>query len=276
MSDANGWLSIRRGDAPLLLSIPHSGTDLREVESRFVSPWLARKDADWWIGDLYSFAAALDATIVRTTVSRSVIDVNRDPSGVSLYPGMATTELCPTTTFDGEPLYRDPAPLSAAEIDARRERYFDPYHAALRDELARLRRQHARVVIYDCHSIRSRIPRLFEDELPQFNLGSNSGQSCDPALSIAAQAACASSGYSHVLNGRFKGGYITRHFGRPQDGVHALQMELACRGYIEEPIGAVSPDNWPVPYDPEFAAPLRSVLTTVLSRCIEFAHSPQV
>ena len=275
MSDVNGWLSIGRGDAPLLLSVPHSGTDLREIEPRFVSPWLARKDADWWIGDLYSFATALGATIVRTTVSRSVIDVNRDPSGISLYPGMATTELCPSTTFDGEPLYRDPAPLSAAEIDDRRERYFDPYHAALRDELARLRRLHPRVVIYDCHSIRSRIPRLFEDELPQFNLGSNSGQSCDPALSIAAQAACASSGYSQVLNGRFKGGYITRHYGRPQDGVHALQMELACRGYIEESIGAVSSDNWPTPYDAEFAAPLRSVLHTVLSRCIEFAQSPQ-
>lgn len=273
MSD---WLSITRGDAPLLLSIPHSGTDLREYEARFVSPWLARKDADWWIGDLYAFAKDLGATIVRTTVSRSVIDVNRDPSGVSLYPGMATTELCPSTTFDGEPLYLDPAALSAAEIEARRARYFNPYHAALHDELARLRQQHARVVIYDCHSIRSRIPRLFEDELPQFNLGSNSGQSCDPALSIAAATACASSAYSHVLNGRFKGGYITRNFGRPQDGIHALQMELACRGYIEEPIGAVSPDNWPSPYKPEFAAPLRSVLTTVLSRCIEFAHSPQV
>ncbi|MGH8444799.1 MAG: N-formylglutamate deformylase, partial [Solimonas sp.] len=206
----SGWLSVTRGDAPLLLSMPHAGTDLRDVEARFVSPWLARKDADWWIPELYAFATALGATIVRTSVSRSVIDVNRDPSGKSLYPGMAVTELCPSTTFDGEPLYADAAPLDAAEIDARRAQYFDPYHAALHDEVARLRQRHARVVVYDCHSIRSHIPRLFDGALPQFNIGSNDGRSCDPALSAAVAEACAASAFSHVLNGRFKGGYITR------------------------------------------------------------------
>ncbi len=268
------WLSITRGNAPLLLSMPHSGTELLDYEPRFVSPWLARRDADWFIPELYAFAAQLGATIVRTTVSRSVIDVNRDPSGKSLYPGMATTELCPSTTFDGEPLYRDTRPLDADEIEQRRLHYFDPYHAALRDELARLRRLHPRVVIYDCHSIRSRIPRLFDGQLPQFNLGSNDGASCDVALSAAAVAACADSGLGHVLNGRFKGGYITRCFGRPDQGLHALQMELACRGYLREP-DAVSADNWPPQFDPDYAAPLRSVLETVLARCITFAQSPQ-
>lgn len=271
MSD---WLSITRGDAPLLLSIPHAGTDLRELEASFVSPWLARKDADWWLPQLYGFAAGLGATIVHTSVSRSVIDVNRDPSGHSLYPGLATTELCPTTTFDGEPLYRANSPLTPDEIARRRAQYFDPYHAALREEISRLRRRHPRVVIYDCHSIRSHIPRLFDGELPQFNIGSNDGHACAAALSAAVAAVCAGTPYSHVVNGRFKGGYITRAFGQPEAGIHALQMELGCRGYMREPDGDVTPDNWPAPFESDFAMPLRTVLETVLGRCIEFAQSP--
>jgi N-formylglutamate deformylase len=270
------WLSIRRGNAPLLLSMPHSGLELRGLEPRFVSTWLAARDADWWLGDLYDFAIALDATIVRTAVSRSVIDVNRDPSGRSLYPGRATTELCPTTTFDGEPLYREGSVVSPAEIEERRLKYFEPYHAALNSEIERLSRQHSKIVLYDCHSIRSRIPRLFEGELPQFNIGTNDDQSCDPALSAAVEAACAQSNFSHVLNGRFKGGYITRHHARPTQGMHAIQMELACRGYIDEPVGAVSPDNWPPRYHQDFAKPVRTVLETVLGRCIEFALRPSI
>ncbi|PZN32195.1 MAG: N-formylglutamate deformylase [Proteobacteria bacterium] len=265
------WLSITHGEAPLLLSIPHSGTDLRGLDSRFVSHWLATRDTDWHVDRLYAFATALGATVVRTTVSRSVIDVNRDPSGRSLYPGLATTELCPTTTFDGEPLYRRPTPLSPAEIAQRRREYHEPYHAALRAEAERLLRRHARIVLYDCHSIRSRIPRLFAGTLPQFNLGTNDGLACDRALSSAVAAVCAESGFSHVVDGRFKGGYITRAHGRPANGVHALQMELACRGYVAEPDGPVSPRNWPPPFDPQFAAPLQAVLETVLGRCIEFA-----
>lgn len=268
------WLAIRRGNAPLLLSMPHSGVDLREFESSFVTPWLAQRDADWWLEQLYDFGTALDATIVRTKVSRSVIDVNRDPSGRSLYPGMATTELCPGTTFDGEPLYRDNSAVSPEQIEKRRLKYFDPYHATLRSEIERLRGRHSKIVLYDCHSIRSRIPRLFDGELPQFNIGTNDGKSCDPALSAAVEATCAHSSFTHVLNGRFKGGYITRFHGRPADGVHAVQMELACRGYVREPTGAVSPDNWPPRFDPDFAKPLRTVLETVLGRCIEFALKP--
>ncbi|MFT4045989.1 MAG: N-formylglutamate deformylase [Solimonas sp.] len=268
------WLSLRRGNAPLLLSIPHAGTDLRGLDGRFVSSWRARRDADWWLEDLYGFATSLDATVVRTTVSRSVIDVNRDPSGQSLYPGTATTEMCPTTTFDGEPLYTDGATLGNAEIDARRAQYFDPYHAALHNEVKRLRELHPRIVVYDCHSIRSRIPRLFDGLLPQFNIGSNGDLACDPALSAAVASVCAASPYSHVVNGRFKGGYITRSLGRPTEGVHALQMELACRGYLHEP-DDVSPANWPAPYESGYAAPLRAVLETVLERCVQFALRPK-
>lgn len=267
------WLEIHRGDAPLVVSFPHTGTDIPAgLEERFVSTWLARKDTDWWIERLYDFARDLGATTVRTKISRSVIDVNRDPSGASLYPGQATTELCPTATFDGEPLYRAGEAPGAAEIAARRGAYFDPYHEALEGEIARLQVRHGKVVLYEAHSIRSRIPRLFEGELPNFNLGTNSGASCDPALTAAAEAACDASGFSRVTNGRFKGGWTTRHYGRPGRGVHAIQMELASRGYMDDPAEAPTPETWPAPYAQAQAAPMRAVLTDVLKACIAFAR----
>lgn len=265
------WLHVERGSAPLLLSIPHAGTDLRDLAQRFVSPWLARKDADWHVPQLYEFARELGATLVWTDISRSVIDGNRDPSGKSLYPGQATTDLCPTTTFDGEPLYRADAALQSQEIEARRERYFDPYHAALNSEIARLLDQHARIVLYDCHSIRSSVPRLFDGVLPQFNIGTNDGKSCAPELTQAVHSVCAASDFSSVVNGRFKGGFITRSFGRPEHRVHAIQMELAMRGYLHEQPGDVSETDWPPPFEPTHAAPLRDVLRDVLERCVSFA-----
>lgn len=268
------WLTVTRGTAPLVVSLPHTGTEIpSEYERGLVSPWLARKDADWWIDHLYDFAPELGATVIRTTISRTVIDVNRDPSGISLYPGQATTELCPTTTFDGEPLYQPGAGPTAEEIERRRARFFDPYHAALRTEIKRLREQHDTVVVYDCHSIRSVIPRLFEGTLPNFNIGTNGGVTCAPALSAAIEKICAESEFSHVVNGRFKGGYITRSLGQPETGIHAVQMELACRGYMEEPLGPVSEGQWPTPYDETYAAPMRAVLTRILQACLTFATS---
>jgi formiminoglutamase len=260
---ATPWLVVERRDAPLIVSIPHEGIDLGEHASRFVSPWRARRDADWHLTRLYAFAAGLGATTVATRVSRSIIDVNRDPSGASLYPGMATTELCPTTTFDGEPLYRDGAAPTAEEIAARRQAFFAPYHAALAAEIARLRTAHGRVRLYDAHSIRSRIPRLFDGELPQLNLGTYAGRSCSPRLRATLAAIVAGSGLSHVVDGRFKGGWITRSFGRPEDGVDAVQMELACRGYMAEP-EHVGEDNWPTPFDPARAAALLPTLRRLL------------
>jgi len=274
MSEHPDWLTVTRGDAPLVVSLPHTGTDIpAEYEKGLVSPWLARKDADWWIHLLYDFAAGLGATVIRTKISRTVIDVNRDPSGVSLYPGQATTELCPTTTFDGEPLYAAGAAPAAEQIAERRTRFFDTYHAALRAEIERLRSRHDNVVIYDCHSIRSVIPRLFEGTLPHFNIGTNSGASCEPALSDAIETICVGSGFSHVVNGRFKGGYITRSLGNPEAGIHAIQMELACRGYMRESLGPVTEDEWPTPYDEDYAAPMRAALTLILQTCLTFAHS---
>lgn len=272
MTDRPAWLSVTPGDAPLVLSLPHTGLDLPDaLDGRLVSPWLARKDADWWVDRLYDFAGDLGATIVRTAWSRTLIDVNRDPSGVSLYPGQATTDLCPLTTFDGEPLYAPAAEPDGAEIAARRAEAFDPYHAALVRELQRLRGRHARVVLYDAHSIRSIVPRLFAGELPHFNVGTNGGASCDPALTGAVAAACAVDGFSQVVNGRFTGGYITRRYGQPASGVHAIQMELACRTYLPEPMGAVSADIWPPAYDRGVAEAARHILHRVLTACLSFA-----
>lgn len=300
----NDWLSIHRGDAPLVLAFPHTGTDIpAEIEARFVSPDLARKDADWWVDRLYAFAAEMGATLVRTSVSRSVIDVNRDPSGASLYPGRATTGLCPVTTFDGEPLYRPGEEPHTAEIEERKERWFVPYHNALAAELDRLREAHGAVVLYDCHSIRSVIPRLFDGELPHFNIGTYNGASCAPKLQerivsilshpgkgrgpagkaeeterSASQPKPSTldpglrregaEGWTTVVNGRFKGGWTTRHYGRPAEGIHAVQMELACRGYLDEPVGP-DPEPWPVPFDPETARPMTDVLARVIQACLE-------
>ncbi|MEQ1499346.1 MAG: N-formylglutamate deformylase [Novosphingobium sp.] len=264
----SGWLKVQRGDAPLIVAFPHGGTELGGVEPRFASAWLAQRDADWWIADLYDFAADLGATTVSTVVSRSVIDVNRDPSGASLYPGMATTELCPTTTFDGAPLYRSFDP-EEDEIGWRRKAFFDPYHAALAAEITRLRALHPRVVLYDAHSIRSRIARLFDGELPQFNLGTNGGTTCDPLLEAMLTQVCDKSGYSWIANGRFKGGWTTRHYGSPQAGVHGVQMELAMRGYMAEPD---LPDeaNWPgaLHQSPEILPTLRALI----GACLTFAE----
>ena len=266
-------METQRGEAPLIVSLPHTGTDIPAgIEARLVSSWLARKDADWWVDRLYAFAGELGATLVRTPISRTVIDVNRDPSGASLYPGQTTTGLCPIATFDGEPLYADGQAPDEAEIAHRRALYFEPFHSALRGEIARLRRRHSQVVLYEAHSIRSRVPRLFKGELPNFNIGVNGGMSCAPALTRAVEAACdRHASFSRITDGRFKGGWITRHYGRPDHGVHAIQMELACRGYMDDPETPLTAANWPPPYDPEQAARMQGALRDILTACLTFA-----
>jgi len=261
------WLRVHRGDAPLVIAFPHGGTDLAGLDEQFVSPWHALIDTDWHIAELYAFAADMGATLVATDISRSVIDMNRDPSGASLYPGQATTELCPTTTFDGAPLYRFDLP-DEAEIMQRLNLYHRPYHDALTAELDRLRATHGKVVLYDAHSIRSHVPRLFDGELPQFNIGTNGGTTSAPELETVIASICAASGKSHVVNGRFKGGWTTRHYGRPDEGIHAIQMELAQRGYMAEP-APITHATWPSPLDPNPA--IRPVLEQVIAATLDFA-----
>ena len=273
MTPHHEWLSVHHGDAPLIVSFPHTGSEIPDkMESLMVSPWLARKDTDFWVDVLYDFAHEMGATTIRTALSRTVIDVNRDPSGVSLYPGQVTTGLCPVETFDGEPLYRSGSEPGPGEVLRRRAEYFDPYHRALAAELERKRSEFGCVVLYDAHSIRSRMPRLFDGELPQFNIGTNNGATCSPSLTDTIEKLCDRSGETRITNGRFRGGWITRHYGNPETGIHAVQMELAMRGYLTEPEGALNKHNWPAPLDDIRAARLRVALRDILTACITFAR----
>ncbi|HEX8300126.1 N-formylglutamate deformylase [Sphingomonas sp.] len=262
------WLHVERRDTPLILAFPHGGSVIpAEIAGQFRSHWWAIRDADWHIHELYDGLA--DATKIWTDISRSVIDCNRDPSGKSLYPGQTTTGLCPTQTFDGHPLYRD----GITPDPAARMAWFTPYHEAIAAEIARLRALHPRVVLYDCHSIRSQVPRLFEGELPELNIGTDMGKTCDIALSDVVLAASASR--SHILNGRFRGGWTTRHYGRPESGVHAIQMEIAMRAYLDEPAGEPGETNWPPRWNPARAAPLRDDLGRILAAAICFAKGQE-
>lgn len=256
------WLHVERANTPLILAFPHGGTEIsEEYLPEFRSRDLALLDTDWHIRRLYD--GLVDATFVWTDISRSVIDCNRDPSGASLYPGQATTGLCPTETFDGEPLYNDGA---APEVEARRTAYHQPYHAALANEIERLRARHPRVVLYDCHSIRGVVPRLFDGELPELNVGTDNGATCDIALSDAVMAECGPRW--SVLNGRFRGGWTTRHYGQPEGGVHAIQMETAMRAYLDEsPLADGQAPAW----DDGRAAGLRTDLARILAAVLDFA-----
>ncbi|PVH27812.1 N-formylglutamate deformylase [Pararhodobacter oceanensis] len=250
-------LEITRGSSPLVLGLPHTGTHLPDDCAARLNPrGLAISDTDWHIHDLY--AGLVDnVTTVRTTIHRYVIDANRDPSGVSLYPGQNTTGLCPLTDFDGEPIYREGQEPDEAEIARRREFYHAPYHDALQAELDRVYAIHGFAILYDCHSIRSHIPFLFDGTLPDFNIGTNLGTTCDASIADPVASICeGAEGYSSISNGRFKGGWTTRHYGRPEAGQHAIQMELAQSTYMIE-----SP---PWAYAPEAAERLRPHLKTIL------------
>jgi N-formylglutamate deformylase len=258
---------VEEHDSPLILSLPHSGTELPDgLRRRLTELGRMLPDTDWHIDRLYAFAENLPATTVTATFSRYVIDVNRDPSGASLYPGQATTGLCPGTTFAGDPLYLEGGEPDEDEIEERRHTFFDPYHAALAEQIERAKARHGLALLYDCHSIKSRVPRLFEGELPALNLGTNGGKSCAPALQQALEAAMAKSPCTHVTNGRFKGGWITRHYGRPAEGVHAVQMELAQSAYMHE--------DPPYAFDHDKAQALQPTLLGLLETMLAFGEKP--
>ena len=231
--------TLHRGTAPLLISLPHDGTRLPDdIQPRLSASARTRPDTDWFVSRLYDFARGLGASILVPSFSRYVIDLNRPPDDVSLYPGQNTTGLCPTVQFSGELVYLPGQEPDAMEIATRLDRYWHPYHHELQCELLRLRAEHGRAVLWEGHSIRSRVPFLFEGRLPDLNLGTAAGSSCHPATQqrleavLGAQSAC-----SWVSNGRFKGGYITRHYARPEENVEAIQLELAQCNYMDEASG---------------------------------------
>ncbi|MEO9630655.1 MAG: N-formylglutamate deformylase [Sulfitobacter sp.] len=250
-------VEITRSDSPIVLGLPHTGTDLPDIVRRDLNPrGRELADTDWHIHHLYE-GLLPGATTVRATFHRYVIDANRDPSGASLYPGQNTTGLVPLTDFDGQDIWITPP--EEAVIEARRLAFHAPYHAALEAELARVRALHGVAILYDCHSIRSLIPFLFDGPLPDFNIGTNLGTTCAPEIEAAVADICAAApGYTSVINGRFKGGWTTRHYGRPAEGFHAIQMELAQSSYL-------SAEAPPWPCDPEKSARLRRHLTDILT-----------
>ena len=228
--------TLHRGCAPLLVSLPHVGARIPEpLKARLVERAATAEDADWHLDRLYAFARDLGASVIVPRHSRYVIDLNRPPENRPLYAGANNTELCPTRFFSGDPLYRDGQAPGDAEVQMRLSRFWRPYHDALAAELARLKGDHGHAVLWDGHSIRSVLPWLFDGKLPDLNLGTADGASCAPSLRAALmQVLAAQDRYTHVTDGRFKGGYITRHYGRPRDGVHAVQMEMCWSTYMDE------------------------------------------
>ena len=255
-------ISAHGGSTPLVISMPHAGRDIpAEIAARMTAPALAVPDTDWHVERLYAFARAAGAAWLEPRWSRYVVDLNRPPDDAALYPGQVSTGLCPRQTFAGEPLYADAGP-SPEETAARRRAYWEPYHAALAGLVDAARARHGYAVLLDAHSIRSEVPRLFPGRLADVNLGTHDGRSCDPRLAAALVVLLgAQTAFSHVRDGRFKGGYITRHYGRPAAGVHALQIELAQSAYMDESGTA---------FDAGRARPLVGLLETVVAALLAF------
>ena len=228
--------TLHRGTLPLLVSLPHDGSHIPgELAARMAPESRRAPDTDWHVSRLYGFAKQMGASMLVPSHSRYVVDLNRPPDDVSLYPGQNTTGLCPAVRFSGEPVYLEGQAPSTDEVQARVERYWRPYHSLLVEEIERLRARHGRVLLWEGHSIRGVVPFLFEGQLPDLNLGTSSGASCAPALQARLEAVLsAQDDYTWVANGRFKGGYITRQYGKPDAGVDAVQLELSQRNYMDE------------------------------------------
>ena len=252
---------VLHGTSPIILGQPHGGTFVPDdIGARLNENGRLFADTDWHIALLYAQLDS-DLTIVSSTFHRYVIDANRDPNGASLYPGQNTTGLVPLTDFDNKPIWHEPP--DEAEIQRRVGAFHQPYHQALEAEIVRIKALHGFVILYDCHSIRSRIPFLFDGTLPQLNIGTDQGATCDPRIESAAFDIAKRSGLTHVLNGRFRGGWTTRHYGKPQENVHAIQMEITQSAYLET-------ESAPFAYSKSKAAKLRPVLATILKALAEF------
>ena len=267
MSGGESW-ELKSGSTPLLISIPHAGTHVPEdIADGMTDAGRAVPDTDWHVDRLYAFATELGAGILKADISRYVVDLNRPVDGQALYPGRFESGLCPVETFDGEPVYRAGHVPDVDEIRRRVDRYWKPYHQRLRRELDALKQRHGHAVLWEAHSIRSRVPRLFDGVLPDLNFGTHGGRSSAPELTGALQAVVEQhGGYSAVLNGRFKGGYITRRYGNPGQGVHAIQLEISQRTYMQESVpGALIQER---------CRALQQVLKRLLTRVLEHRFVP--
>jgi N-formylglutamate deformylase len=252
---------LHRGTTPLLVSLPHDGTGLpAELAVRMTAAARAVPDTDWHVARLYAFARQLGASIITPKYSRYVVDLNRPPDDTSLYPGQNTTGLCPLVQFSGAPVYLAGQEPSPDEVALRVALYWRPYHEMLVGEIARIKAVHGRTLLWEGHSIKSVVPFLFDGRLPDFNLGTANAASCSPALQRRLTDVLESQReYSFVVNGRFKGGYITRHYGRPVDGVEAVQLELVQLNYMDEESFA---------YDEVRAGKLQRIMRALLECCV--------
>lgn len=252
---------LRRGNSPLLVSMPHSGESLGPYMPRMTEAALRIADTDWHLPKLYDFLPELDATVLAASHSRYVVDLNRDPSGKSLYPGQNVTELCPTTTFDEAPIYNEGEMPHVDEIAERVETYWQPYHTAIVTELARIKSIHGYALLWDAHSIASEVPRFFAGRLPDLNFGTDGGKSCGSGLGKTLKHTSQNfSDYPAVLNGRFKGGFITRKYGAPDDNIHAVQLELSQITYMNE----AYPFEYCSSKASQIAQPIRTVMEAML------------
>jgi N-formylglutamate deformylase len=232
--------TFHRGSLPLLVSIPHAGTEVPEpIGRRFTAAGRQLSDTDWYVDQLYAFAADMGASVIKANYSRYVVDLNRSPDSSSLYATNPTSPVCPAFTFGGDEIYRTGEEPQPAEIAERTGRYWQPYHDCIHDEIERARERHGFALLWDAHSIASEVPGLFTGVLPEFNFGTRDDASCPPAVSsVLLRSIHADGKYSAVLNGRFKGGYITMNYGCPARGIWAVQLELAQRSYMEESLGS--------------------------------------
>lgn len=265
MTDS-GLFALHEGELPLLISVPHDGRRLpADIEAAMTPAARALPDTDWHVARLYEFAKMLGAGMLVAGYSRYVVDLNRSCDDQALYAGQPSTGLCPARTFAGEPIYADGRSVSTVERDARAGRYWRPYHDAIRQQIERIRARYGYALLWDAHSIAGEVPRLFDGELPVLNIGTNAGQSCTPAIERAVSNAAERSPFSCVVNGRFRGGYITRHYGDPENGCYAIQLELSQRCYMDE----VS-----LRYDPQRAAVLVETLRKLLQAFVDTAAVP--
>ncbi len=257
-----------QGSLPLLVSVPHAGTELPDdLRSRMTEAALALPDTDWQVDRLYDFLDDLGASAIVASQSRYVVDLNRAPDSRPLYPGASNTELCPTSSFDEAPIYREGQGPSPEEIEARLDTIWRPYHAKIREELTRIKAAHGIAVLWDAHSIRSEVPRFFEGRLPDLNLGTAGGKSASAELTgllgaVAREAEAL--GYSHAIDGRFQGGYITRSFGAPDASIHAVQLELSQITYMDE--------DPPYGFREDLADKVRPVLQGLLDAALAWAE----